>query len=325
MLLTGAAMIYVLLLLILMLLWMADYDQWWLKISNIFALFLFFPLPVFGLVALLIQSRCLRIAVVVGVLLFVGQFWEVLKPPLPVTQSGKSLRIVTFNQLARNKNVSAVLNVIAAQQADVVILQEISKPLAQSLSSLKQEYPYQSVALELGGLALLSRYPLTEVESTMPLGFEGQHAILDLNGRRIRLLNVHLPSPWISVRRDLLIGRMPIITGYRTERREGESAALLQAIDETQGPLIVLGDFNTTDREAYYRSMAARMTDAFRQAAWGPGLTFPNGRQVRGVNIPVPLVRIDYVWLRDLQALHAWTDCTYAGSDHCVVGADISP
>ncbi len=58
-----------------------------------------------------------------------------------------------------------------------------------------------------------------------------------------------------------------------------------------------LGDFNLVDRSEVYHLIAqAGMTDTFRAAGKGLGLTFPTRFQF--LPIPLPrLVRIDYIWV----------------------------
>jgi hypothetical protein len=90
------------------------------------------------------------------------------------------------------------------------------------------------------------------------------------------------------------------------------------------GPLIVIGDFNTGDREPRYAQLAARMHDAFRETNRGFGFTFPDHKRMGPVTFTFPLVRIDYIWSKGgaLPAA-AHVECNNIGADHCFLIADL--
>ena len=54
------------------------------------------------------------------------------------------------------------------------------------------------------------------------------------------------------------------------------------------------------------------------------GFTFPNDRRIGPITIPVPLVRIDYIWTRGpVVPVATHVNCDDGGSDHCMVVADL--
>ena len=93
------------------------------------------------------------------------------------------------------------------------------------------------------------------------------------------------------------------------------------------GPAVLMGDFNLVERHPIYRQIAgAGLTDAFRAAGRGIGVTLPTrmarwaatGSRWGSIPLP-PLVRVDYIWLTaDLMPLVAWVG-RHAGSDHLPV------
>ena len=99
---------------------------------------------------------------------------------------------------------------------------------------------------------------------------------------------------------------------------------LWREVDKIDGPLIVMGDFNTSDREPRYAQLAARMHDAFRETNWGFGFTFPDHKRFGPLTFPFPLIRIDYVWSKGgVLPAAAHVECNNTGADHCFLVADL--
>ena len=325
-LLSDAAAIYCGGVIVLVALWhTAAQPPWWLALANVFALYLFAPLLLLAPAALVVRSRGLRSTVVVLVAIFLLLFGARLIPASATQARGAHLRVLTFNQLHGNARVEDVVMAVRGQDADVVALQELSVQVATAMRrQLGEMYPYQfAMASEREyGLGVFSRYPLREMRFEQ--GFSGQRMIVDVHGQPITLINVHLTAPAIRTRRFWPLRPLKVILDYNTAQRASEAARLLRTIDAIQGPLVVLGDFNTGDREPAYAEFAARMHDAYRETAWGFGFTFPNDQRLGRLAVPFPLVRIDYVWSRGgvMPAL-AWVDCASSGSDHCMLIADL--
>ena len=99
---------------------------------------------------------------------------------------------------------------------------------------------------------------------------------------------------------------------------------LLAGIEEIDGPLIVMGDFNTSDREPHYAKLAAVCTMPFVKPTGALGFTFPDHKRIGPLTFPFPLVRIDYVWSKGgaLPAA-AHVECNNTGADHCFLVADL--
>jgi endonuclease/exonuclease/phosphatase family metal-dependent hydrolase len=73
------------------------------------------------------------------------------------------------------------------------------------------------------------------------------------------------------------------------------------------------------ERTKAYRELATHFTDSYRESGWGLGLTFPYHAHWGNIPLPMPLVRIDYIFHSpDLGANQATVFCR-GGSDHCYV------
>ena len=304
---------------VLALLWSSGpTDMKWLTLSSIAAPFLFLPLALLLPLALVVRSRGLRGAVLVLLGLFALLFGARFLPPRPASAEGMlTLRVVTFNQLYTNERVDAALDALSAQDADIVALQELSPAVADALQTrLEDVYPYADFrpSQETEGIGLFSRYPITSV--AYEWNPQVQRATVNVRGVDVTVLNLHAPAPYATGSTG------PFFTAYDPQQREPRFEVLLGRIDEATGPLVVLGDFNLSDREWRYNDLSARLTDVFRATTRGFGFTYPNQMRVRGLPVP-PLVRIDYVWVGGgVVPVDAKVVCD-GGSDHCMVVAEL--
>jgi endonuclease/exonuclease/phosphatase family metal-dependent hydrolase len=73
-------------------------DAWWLlALANTFAVYLFVPMPVAALVALIARNRAAGLAVLAGGALFAALYWPQLVPRYAEQPSGEVIRVMTFN------------------------------------------------------------------------------------------------------------------------------------------------------------------------------------------------------------------------------------
>jgi vancomycin resistance protein VanJ len=323
----AVATLYCVGLIMLAALWSFAPDAHWsIGFSNIFAACLFLPLLLLVPAALLLRSRWMYVATALPLAVFVALFGPRFVPRIgPAVAGGTMLRVVTFNQLFLNTNTEDLLTAIRAQHADVVALQELVPPVAEAIErTMKTIYPYQilSPANNVGGVGLLSRYPLQPARGLD--GAQGQWAILRGGGQTITIVNVHVHFSGISRIRSQRFGSLSYFRMYDTRGRLSQINALRQAARRVSGGLIMMGDFNTGDREPGHAVLAADLHDAFGETGTGFGFTFPNHKRMGPITIPVPLVRIDYIWTAgSIVPVAAHVNCDDGGSDHCMVVSDL--
>lgn len=116
--------------------------------------------------------------------------------------------------------------------------------------------------------------------------------------------------------------------------REKQAQALADFALAHPGPLIFAGDLNATDQNEAHAILVCTMHDAWGDAGWGLGHTFPGeptpdvgGSRPVVLGIPVPkwLVRIDYIFHSDaFVTLDARLGPGDAGSDHRPVVATLA-
>ncbi len=281
-------------------------DQLW-PVALASSLIHWFLLPGFAALAILLAMRRWRRAalaaapVIAFLLWFGGLFLPRLRPPAGCGNPGgdcRTLTVMTMNTGTVRLDSEKLAATLVGAGVDIVALQEVSTGLETALQEmLLEEYPHRVIYSDgLAGIGILSRYPIRDHELFhLELGvFPYLQATIDVEGRSLVVFSAHPPPPGFSQTQ-----------GY-VSRTILDLPGLLERVHVVE-PTLVMGDFNVTDQSDDYAMLArAGLTDSFREAGWGLGLTFPVWGRYRGLPIPA-LVRIDYVWTTDHFAVQrAW-------------------
>ncbi len=302
---------------------------WWVTLAAYALPYLF--LPLLALVPLVMQtrSRSAKMLICIPCLLFVLLYGNLFVPNLASASphNDATLSVMTYNVTTGDPGLDEIVDIIEAERPDVVALQELPQELAEAVGHLGEEYPYQALHATPNpyrGCGVLSRFPILEDEA-FPLvegGHLYQRVLLDVYGREVHLLDVHLQPPHLLG--ELRGGsRLFVPLGVSTEVQDQELARLLEELDRLEGTVVVAGDFNMTDQSTGYGKLTERLLDAHREAGWGFGNTFPDG-QVRSIPTPFPLIRIDYVFHSpDMRALTAYVG-DKGGPNHRFLVAELS-
>jgi endonuclease/exonuclease/phosphatase family metal-dependent hydrolase len=230
------------------------------------------------------------------------------------------LRVAAWNMLSANNAADRVLAGLAGVDVDLVGLEELRIEAARAVEEdplLGARYPYRALFPEqtVLGVGLLSRHPITEQQSWAdpPL----LRAVVDPDASEpVTVFVAHpLPAPFQS------FARVPL--GLDTRNRDADIAFIRSQIDADLAAgrqVVVLGDFNVTEREPAYADLSAGLGDAHLNAGVGPGLSW-RPPALRG--LPFGLLRIDYVLSSSgYVAVGSSVDCS-APSDHCIVFATL--
>jgi len=293
---------------------------WPLALLNNFLPFFFAPLLLTLPFAMLTRSKKTLVTSLVVLSLFAVLYGPFFLPRLrPAGASGdETLAVMSFNIYYNHPDPEQAIAAIAAENADIVALQELLPFTAELLRQrLSDRYPYMVLEPGLSSTGLLSRYPILHSEWFQPAGVGRPtiHAVLDVNGRPLHVLSVHPPPPSLSHRPGRWLPVVP--DGFSDEGGERQVAGIARRVAAMDGPVLALGDFNMTDQTPAYARMTPLLKDAFREAGWGFGFTFPHGERVGRLPLPGPLVRLDYVFHSDdLYAGRAQVRCR-GGSNHC--------
>jgi len=298
---------------------------WWLFVLGSLAAYFFLSLPGILAIALLARRRETWIgfgaALALGVYLFGGLFLP--KFP-PAHASGRLLTVMSYNVYGDNVDSDSVLATIRSANADVVTLQELNPLIAQAIQrELAGEYPHQALDQQwgVGGMGVISRYPLRPTGESLPLAWVGapQVLALDFNGTTVTLAHAHAfattPTP-------------PAHMDWTIRERERQARVIADFVAAHPGPLLAPIDFNASDQSIAYAIVTEALADSWREAGWGLGHTFPGSRNrptIADIPLPAWLVRIDYIFhSRHWQAVSAWLGRWDGVSDHRPVAAKLS-
>jgi len=146
---------------------------WWTFLLNACALYLFVPLPVVVLAALLARSRSGGVLAAAALAVWVDRYAGLFLPrDHPCDRDEQGLTVMTMNILFHNRHLERVIAAIRAADADVVGIQELNPAVADAIQrELARDYPYRVLAPRgdsSAGMGTISKYPLRPVAWTCP-------------------------------------------------------------------------------------------------------------------------------------------------------------
>lgn len=286
------------------------------------------PWPALGLLAVRARSPSLALLAAMSSGLWLARARLALgQEKQAESRSGPRVRLMTANVQIKNPSAAGLAELVALEGCDVVGVQELRPGYAADLvERLGRDLPHYDVQPDerFAGAALFSRWPIEAVEifRLTPDGHIGQHAQLGVDGQRLHVLNVHLGTVFEIYRRQ---GGVPTfgIRRRANATRDDEIERLLDRVAEIDEPTIVLGDFNASAGSRPYCRLRAHLRDAFQEVGRGLGHTFPQAVSIHGLFVPIPLLRIDYVFFKGcLEPLWA-RPLAQPDSDHRAVVAEL--
>lgn len=147
-------------------------------------------------------------------------------------------RVMSLNVYYHNRRYQPTLELIRAEKPDIVLMLEVTPRWAAAMKELNKEYPYSRVLpkINAGGTALYSKLPLET------LSVPGQ----DVNRMPV---NVELPSGKLTL---LCAHPSSPSTAIEFQIRNQQLGAMARWASVQTGPLMVLGDLNTTSWSPYF-------------------------------------------------------------------------
>ena len=217
--------------------------------------------------------------------------------PGPVT-----LRVVAANVLHGSHSLRAGLRDVVREGGDIVALVEAG-PRAEGI--LGGSYPHVLRTRD-SGLVVLSRYPVRRLAGPDAFPERGQRWEIDTPAGRVVLYTVHLLRPQAGPR---------LFRHLRAQRREVDQ--VMAAASREGSPVLIAGDFNSSDRSRNYRRLAERYRDAMRARRAGPTYVRPLYRP--------ELLRIDHIFVPRTWCARDSQRFRISGSDHRGVTARVGP
>lgn len=300
---------------------------WWLFLLNAFSEYLFVPLPLTLILAVIVCRRDVTIGFVVTCVIGCFLYGALILPPVPLHHTpGPQITVMTSNIFGNNTDVPAVLEAIQAADVDIVAIQELNPQIAEGIQrDLAEMYPYQELVPVVGvkGVGVISRYPMQPMGIEIEGRWVGGPQVLEVEweGEKIIVINVHAIPPGPLTPQNL---------EYSIRERERQLGVLLEFVESRTEPVIVLGDLNVTAQNTAYSLMSTRLQDAWVEGGWGMGHTFP-GADLGGCSggdkralWTIWLLRLDYIFCSEQwEVERAWTGPWDGVSDHQPVRAKL--
>jgi len=187
------------------------------------------------------------------------------------------LRLLTFNVHRQHVDPERLAQFIATVNPDVIALQD--------WAAADQEPVFAGTGWTVrreGELLVASKYPIgritpldfADVSGNAPKAERGAAACFELLAPAgpINLINVHLASPHSGL--TTIIEDQGHALAENVQRRWSESEMVRDLADRTPEPLLLAGDFNTTDDSPIFREHWGDFTDAFGDRGSGFGYTY---------------------------------------------------
>jgi endonuclease/exonuclease/phosphatase (EEP) superfamily protein YafD len=158
--------------------------------------------------------------------------------------SSKPVTILLANVLTSNREYEKVRQLLRSENPDIFALLEVSETWMNELSSLKETYPHviSSPRGDNFGLALFSRIPFEESEI-------------------VQIGDAGLPTAAAKIRFDVasltVIATHPLPPTHRAiaRHRNRQLKELAEYARSTEGPVIVMGDLNTTPYSPHFKKL----------------------------------------------------------------------
>lgn len=209
------------------------------------------------------------------------------------------VRILFGNVWYLNPGVDAFLQEVNQANPDIIVLVEFPWTWREPFRDSPVMAPYR-----YGHGYKPWRFEQVVVYSRLPLLVESERTITDrvvefldvmVGDQALHLIGLHSPRP----------------TYFRDDDYAGYWQELTPLILESPHPLVVIGDFNTTQNSRVYKELKhGGLRSAHEDRGRGYAVTWPNG------TLPIPPIRIDQAFLSSDVVCHGIAEGVGAGSDH---------
>jgi vancomycin resistance protein VanJ len=269
--------------------------------------------PQLGAICLLVAIVCAVRRLFVGAAVWTAtavlMLWPIIPNYMPHQANrgtGCRFAVVTFNHLEGHTDNAGAAKLLAGLHADIVFAQKVYDTEAFRDALLAAGYQGFDSFLSPGNAeVILSRFPIIRTNDDR----DGVWSDVAIAGEEVRLRGLYAPRPVGET------GKPELYRDYYA-RLETEIAA-------RRGPLVVAGDGNASIFTPEIRALRARLRDAWDEAGFGLGATFPG--PWRRIGMLGPFVRIDYIFHSDaFAALAARRIGDAAGAGHYPVWAELA-
>ena len=231
--------------------------------------------------------------------------WPWIRQPAQEATTGPHFKLMSFNVYYNNPQLERVAGLVRETKPDIVVLLEVVPRIRPALDAVAAQYPYRVECWQQqwGDMLVLSRFPLTDVQQSLPQAkFRRPMGAVevDIEGRKLTLFPTHLSLPYPLNGRDA---------------QTGEVKEIIETIAGVAGPRLLAGDFNASSWATTMDHFQKQLNMKLLTGGDGSWPTF----LPRAMSIP-----IDHVLASDELALQSRKLFTIPGSDHRAVLAEIA-
>ncbi len=261
-------------------------------------------LLIFVAISLLIKKQRLATSLFILALLLSFPYIPLFIPSQRIEHKDQSVyKVMTYSKMGRNGNIRAVADVIISEKPDILFMQEISGIEARDLIKYLKPHYQGKLSYNLAKELTISRFM---IEPTSDKNDNAGSIIIKLPEYDVRAWNVHLQKSF-----------------FKTDGQYKQVERLAEQISHEQHPILVAGDFNATILNHPYIKIREHLDNAFEQAGFGFGFTFPSPE--RRIGTFFRLMRIDHIFFsKHFEINRAYVVNNSGGSDHYPVVAIFS-
>jgi endonuclease/exonuclease/phosphatase (EEP) superfamily protein YafD len=219
-------------------------------------------------------------------------------PPKPDAGGSEEFKLLHANVLSSNNQHQRLIDLVAAEDPDMIFLQEITDDWLLGLRPLLKDYPFTYAAARSGnfGIAVYSRIPFDSVShvDSPPYGHPTITATARIGKREVTLISSH---PTIPLGKQL----------YSARNQHLDS--LLDLIQAADRPVVFLGDLNATVWDLHLKKLTHSAGLANARQGFGVLPTWPTF-------MPIAMIPIDHVLVSEGISVTSMKTAKSIGSDH---------
>jgi endonuclease/exonuclease/phosphatase (EEP) superfamily protein YafD len=225
----------------------------------------------------------------------------------PPPASGTTVSVMSANMLLSNNDDSGVYSALMGHRPDVLVTVETTAAVRAALTASE----YVLVASGSGRASAVHVWSTIPVVAVSSIEFTNRTlpaVEFSVGGSRFTVVGVHLMSPTTEGTRKMW---------------EQEWQELPVALAQVRGPVVVLGDFNTSHLHAPMRALLEEFDSASYSSFSISSPTWPTREFGWWRTSGVQLLDLDHILVREMGA-SKFMRVHVPGSDHAAVAATIS-
>jgi endonuclease/exonuclease/phosphatase (EEP) superfamily protein YafD len=216
----------------------------------------------------------------------------------PPAGEGSPLKLIHANVLSSNTEYERLLEFVAAEDPDMIFLQEMTAKWVEGTASLLKDYPYTYTEARTGnfGIGVFSKIPFDSIShvDSPPLNYPTILATVAIGDEQVLMISSHPTIP---------------VGGRLYEARNEQLASLTEMVNQASGRVILLGDFNSSIWCAQFRQLEKSTSLKNVRRGFGVMPTWPT-------YLPFAMIPIDHALVSKSISVSEVRTGKNIGSDH---------